>query len=70
MPTDPSTKEMATQSRNWVRPTMATQAGTLPIISWNGFTELMSTSTTRFCFSSITPRITCTPYRNMKMKMR
>ena len=60
---------MAIHRMNCTKPTMAMPM-ILPIISWNGRTLLMSTSTTRFCFSSITPRITCMPYMKMKMNMK
>src|SRR6266496_1726390 len=58
----PSRKRPATpQIRNWSSDTAPTPS-TLPNSSWNGRTELTSTSTIREVFSSITEPITCTPY--------
>ena len=59
LPMVASTPVSTIHSRNCVKPTRAMPT-ILPIISWKGFTELMSTSTMRLVFSSITPRITCT----------
>ena len=64
MRSPPPKVEMATvnpiHKMNCVRPTNPTPK-IFPIMSWKGFTDEMTTSTIRLTFSSITPRITCTP---------
>ena len=49
-----STKVSTPQSRSCVKPTKASPS-TLPIKSWNGFTDEIITSMIRFDFSSMTP---------------
>ncbi len=53
-------------TRNWVRHT-STSPMTLPMSSWNGFTEEIITSMIRLDFSSITPVMIMLPNMNMNM---
>jgi hypothetical protein len=63
---EPSAVEIAVQSTICVSPTAPTPS-TFPASSASGFTLDTTTSATRVCFSSITPRSTFCPYRNIIM---
>src|SRR5260370_20429906 len=70
-PSRPSSAVRCPSSRRPARPQIrncnsdtAPTPTTLPASSWNGVTELSSTSTMRDVFSSLTEPITCRPYNS------